>query len=286
MCLPSYFWADLSTHDFSDLQTSGDASQTIAVLPVASTEQHGPHLPLNVDTVLVKGVIAAALPHLASDLKVLFLPTQVVGLSGEHQQFSGTLTLKNETLLRLWTDLGECVAASGITKLVLFNAHGGNVSAMDMVARDLRARLGMLVYGVSWFNLPLIDAQGQDVRALFSEDEHRFGIHAGDIETSMMLALSPTHVDMTHAHNFHSTAQDRARQFEILGNGRSAKLGWQMQDYNLAGAVGNAANATADKGHAVVEAAGRALAQLLWEIDRLPVDTLRPHPSVASVGRG
>ena len=266
----SRFWADLSTQDFARLFSTGEAAQTIAVLPVAATEQHGPHLPLSVDTVLVDGVVAAALAHLPDDLQVLFLPTQPVGLSPEHASFPGTLTLKAETIIRLWTDIGESVAAAGIKKLVLLNSHGGQVSVMDIVARDLRARLGLRVVSVSWFNLPLLDANGQDVNARFSADEHRFGIHAGDIETSMMLALDPAQVDMTQAQNFHSTSQDRAQQFAILGNGKSAKLGWQMQDYNPAGAVGNAAAATADKGRTVLEAAGRSLAQLLLEVGQLP----------------
>jgi len=277
----SHYWADLSTRDFAALQASGEAARTIAVLPVAATEQHGPHLPLSVDTVLVDGVVAAALPHLAADLKVLVLPTQTVGLSPEHARFPGTLTLKNETVVRLWTDIGESVAATGISKLVLFNAHGGNVSVMDLVARDLRARLAMLVYSVSWFNLPLYDPQGHDVSALFGADEHRFGIHAGEIETAMMLALDAKHVAMAHAQHFASSAQDRAQRFDILGNGRSAKLGWQMQDYNPSGAVGNAAAATADKGRVLVDAAGRALARLLAEVDQLPPDTLTAQTAYA-----
>jgi creatinine amidohydrolase len=278
MATTSRYWADLSTRDFAQLQAGGDAARTIAVLPVAATEQHGPHLPLSVDTVLVDGIVQAALPQLAAELSVLFLPTQAVGLSPEHARFPGTLTLKPETVLRLWTDMAESVAAAGISKLVLFNSHGGNVGVMDLVARDLRARLNMLVYSVSWFNLPLTDAQGGDANALFIPQEHRFGIHAGDIETSMMLALDAARVDMRQAHNFHSAAQDRAQRFDILGNGKSAKLAWQMQDYNPAGAVGNAANATADKGHALVSAAAQALARLLAEIDQLPPDTLVPHP--------
>jgi len=213
-------------------------------------------------------------------LPVLFLPTQGVGLSPEHARFPGTLTLKNETILRLWTDIAESVAAAGITKLVLLNSHGGNVSVMDLVARDLRARLDMLVYSVSWFNLPLIDALGHDVNASFSPQEHRFGIHGGDVETSMMLALDPTHVDLARVRNFESKAQVRTSQFDILGNGKSAKLGWQTQDYNLAGAVGDAASATAEKGQAMVDAAGLALARLLAEIDRLPADTLMPRPAL------
>ena len=276
MTLPSRFWADLCTRDFARL----DPARTIAVLPVAATEQHGPHLPLSVDSVLVDGIVAASLPHLAPELSVLFLPTQAVGLSPEHARFPGTLTLKTETVLRLWTDIGESVAAAGVRKLLLFNSHGGQVSVLDLVARDLRARLNLLVYSCSWFNLPLHDAQGQDLNALFSAEEHRFGIHGGEIETSMMLALAPQRVQIDQARHFASTAQARAQQFPILGNGRSAKLGWQTQDYHPAGAVGHAAAATAAKGEALVQAAGRALAQLLAELDRLPLSTLVDQPDL------
>lgn len=264
------YWSDLSTADFAAL----DLSRAIAVLPVAATEQHGPHLPLSVDADIVNGVVAAAVPRLAPDLPVLFLPTQVVGFSPEHTRFAGTLTLKAETLLRVWTEVGECVAASGVKKLVLLNSHGGQVGALDLVARDLRARLGMLVYSVNWFNLPLIDELGQDVNARFGAEEHRFGIHAGEIETAMMLALKPGLVRMDKAEYFRSTSQVRAKRFNILGNGKSAKLGWMMQDVNPHGAAGNAAAATADNGRAVLDAAGQALAQLLREIDQLPQGTL------------
>ena len=264
------FWANLKSTDFAQL----DRARCIAVLPVAAIEQHGPHLPLNVDTTLVEGVIAAALPQLPADLPVLFLPTQAVGFSPEHTAFAGTLTLKAETVIRLWTELAESVAATGVKKMVLLNSHGGQVGLLDVVARDLRARLGMLVYSVNWFNLPLLDGRGASVSGLFSDQEHRFGIHAGEIETSMMLALKPDQVDMAKAQNFHSTSQDRAEKFSLLGDGRSAKLAWQMQDYNPQGAVGNAAAATAEKGRAVLSAAGRSLAKLLVEIDQLPTSTL------------
>ena len=276
MTLPSRFWADLCTRDFAQL----DPARTIAVLPVAATEQHGPHLPLSVDTVLADGIVAASMPHLAPALSVLFLPTQAVGLSPEHARFPGTLTLRAETVLRLWTEIGESVAAAGVRKLLLFNSHGGQVSVLDLVARDLRARLNLLVYSCSWFNLPLHDAQGQDLNALFSAEEHRFGIHGGEVETSMMLALAPQRVQMEQARHFASTAQARAQQFPILGNGRSAKLGWQTQDYHPAGAVGHAAAATAAKGEALVQAAGRALAQLLAELDQLPLATLVDKPDL------
>lgn len=246
----------------------------VVFLPCGATEQHGPHLPLQVDSCIVDGVVAAALPHLAPDSSALFLPTQAVGFSPEHARFAGTLTLKAETLIRLWTDIGESVAATGVKKMVIFNAHGGQANFMDIVARDLRARLEMLVLSVNWYGLPLTGPQGEDVNALFSAQEHRFGIHAGDIETSLMLALAPQTVEMDKAQHFASTSQARSAQFSILGNGKTAKLAWQIQDYNAAGAVGNAAAATADKGAQVLQAAGRALAQLLDEVQRLPLSTV------------
>jgi creatinine amidohydrolase len=274
----SRFWADWTARDFALAHAHNRLAQTIAILPVAATEQHGPHLPLAVDTALVDGVIAAALPHIGADVPALFLPTQAVGFSPEHAAFAGTLTLKSETLIRLWTDIAESVATAGVRKLVLFNSHGGQVGLLDVVARDLRARLGLLVYSVNWFGLPLTGPQGEDVNALFSAHEHRFGIHAGEIETSMVLALNPEKVDMAQAQNFASTSEDRSKAFAILGNGKSAKLGWQMQDYNAAGAVGNAAAATAEKGHLLLDAAGRALAQMLSELHQLPMDTLVAKP--------
>ena len=267
---PKRFWAELTAREFQQL----DAGRTIAVLPVAAVEQHGPHLPLGVDTMIVDGLVQAVLPRLPPALAVLILPTMAVGKSNEHGRFAGTLSLNAHTLIDTWMEIGASVARAGVRKLVLLNSHGGQVGLLDVVARDLRARLGMLVYSVNWFNLPLTGEDGKPVNDLFSATEHRFGIHAGEIETSMMLALKPEQVDMAKAQNFHSTSQDRAEKFSLLGDGRSAKLAWQMQDYNPQGAVGNAAAATADKGRALLNAAGRSLAKVLVQIDQLPADTL------------
>jgi creatinine amidohydrolase len=212
----------------------------------------------------VNGVVQSAVPLLGS-LPVWFLPTQTVGFSPEHLGFAGTLSLQASTLMAMWTDIGDSVAACGIRKLVLFNAHGGQAGLMDAVGRDLRQRHDMQVWSVNWYDLP----GDEQTEGLFDAHEKRFGIHAGAVETSMMLALAPQQVDMALAQAFASTSETRAQRFEILGNGRSAKLSWAMQDYNPAGATGNAASATADKGRALLDNAGRRLAQLLTEIDQV-----------------
>ena len=275
MKLPSKFWADLTSRHFSQLAASEVINQTVAVLPVAAIEQHGPHLPVSVDTSLVNGVIEAALPHLPADLPVLFMPTQQVGKSNEHIRFPGTLTLSAQTLISMWMELGACVARTGIKKLVLFNSHGGQVSVMDIVARDLREAHDLIVFSSNWYTLPLGDA----VMNLFTPAEHRFGIHAGDMETSMMLALREKYVDMAHAQHFKTQSEERAKTYPILGNGASAKLGWQVQDYNPFGAAGDATLATAAKGHAVINAAGLQLARMLQEISSLPLSTLTAQPN-------
>jgi creatinine amidohydrolase len=260
-------WDGLRSPQFKTV----DASRAVAVLPLGATEQHGPHLPLSVDTVLVEGVVNAALPHLSAQDPVWVLPTQALGLSTEHQAFEGTLTLSPETVIALWCEIGASVARAGFKKMLMLNAHGGNVGLMDVVARELRAQHGLLVYSSSWYNLPLDEA----ALAQFSAHEHRFGIHGGEIETSMMLALAPDLVDMSQAQNFASSSHERAQRYPVLGNGKSAKLGWHIQDYNPSGAVGNAGAATAAKGQALVKSAGEQLAVLLRELMDLPLSTIR-----------
>jgi creatinine amidohydrolase len=266
-------FASIASHRWDELRspqlTTLDPARAVAVLPLGATEQHGPHLPLQVDTCLVEGVMQAALNQLSASDPVWVLPTQTVGYSVEHQSYPGTLTYSPQTLIAMWCDIGLSVQRAGVKKLLLLNSHGGNVSLMDIVARELRVH-GVLVYSASWYNLPL----DESTLAVFPAHEHRFGIHGGDIETSMMLALRPDLVDMSQAQNFASTSQERADQYDILGNGKSAKLGWHIQDYNVHGAVGNAAAATAQKGQALIDSAAQQLARLLQELMALPLSTL------------
>ncbi|MDR2990338.1 MAG: creatininase family protein [Burkholderiaceae bacterium] len=268
----SRLWSDWSAADFAAL----DRARAIAVLPLAATEQHGPHLPLSVDSDIAHGIVQAACAHLPVDLPALFLPVQRVGYSPEHTAYPGTLTLKAQTVIGLWTDVAESVAASGIKKLVLLNTHGGNTGLLDVVARDLRARLALLVYSVpNWDRLALADADGRAALNRFTPDEQRFGVHAGQMETAMMLALKPALVRMGQARDFESSAAARVQRFEVLGRGRGAQLAWMAQDLNPAGATGNARAATPEDGRALIEATGQALARLLTEIDQLPADTVR-----------
>ena len=251
-------WADLTAEDFRGL----NRERCIAVLPLGAIEQHGPHLPVSVDRDLVEAVIERAIPLLDEELTVLFLPTMAIGKSNEHIAYPGTLTLSAETTIRVWMEIGASVARAGIKKLVFFNGHGGNVAAMDIVARDLRAAHGMLTLSTSWFQLGVDDD-------LFDDRELRHGIHAGEGETAMMLACRGHLVEMEKAKDFRSRGEDWAEDHDFIGvGGGKAKLGWLIQDLNPEGACGNAAAASRDKGERLLDGAARRLAAFLAEADR------------------
>ena len=261
------FWHHYTAQDFAVL----DRENLIAVLPVGAIEQHGPHLPLSVDQAILDGVIAATLPILPDDLPAVFLPTLPVGKSNEHSAWPGTLTFSAQTLIAMWTEIGDCVAAAGIRKLVFLNSHGGQIAPMDIVARDLRVKHRMLTVAANWFAMGLPEN-------MFSDEEMQFGIHAGDMETSVMRALHPDHVKMERAKDFQPTLVDLADQSSILGLSNAAKLGWQVQDLNPNGACGNAAAATPAKGEAVIDHAAQRLLTLLTDVHAMPLTFLdTPH---------
>jgi creatinine amidohydrolase len=267
--ITSRFWADYTSADIAAF----DKSKLIAVLPVAAIEQHGPHLPLSVDTTLINGVVAHTVPKLPSDLQALFLPTQQVGKSNEHARFPGTLTLSAQTLMAVWMELGACVAAAGVKKLVLFNSHGGQMNLMDVITRDLRAKHDIIVIASNWYTLGLPEG-------MFSAEELKHGIHAGDLETSMMLALAPETVKMSLAQNFRSRTQDYERDYKYVSITNSGKIGWQTQDLNEFGAAGDASRATAQKGTQVLDYVSDRFIELLREVERLPLSVLRDTPTL------
>jgi len=233
-------WADFRAEEFDGL----DPEAVIAILPTAAIEQHGPHLPVGTDTLIAEGMLDELRRQAPDDLDLRILPVQAVGKSNEHLFAGGTLTLTAATALAAWVEIGLSVARAGIRKIVVINSHGGNLDLVSILTRELRVRAGMLAVKCQWtgFGHP---------EGLFPPEELRFGIHGGDVETSLMLAFRPETVDMTRAADFRSTAESGA--IPPVG---PLSYGWIATDLNPAGVVGDAALRAelVDGGHAAVAA--------------------------------
>lgn len=261
--LPRRRWVEMTTVEFSALP-----GNTVAVLPVAAIEQHGPHLPVYVDACINQGVLDRALALMPDDLPVTVLPMQAIGKSNEHLAFPGTLTFSVETLIRIWTELGEAVHRAGIRKLLLFNSHGGQPQVMDIVARELRVRHEMFVVCAAShsFGAPPGD---------YSDAELRHGIHGGEVETSMMLALRPDLVRMELAADFVPSSVALAEEYRHLTPEGRIGFGWQTQDLHISGACGNARGADAVRGQRAIDHAAHGLVELLHEIHRYPLANIK-----------
>lgn len=248
-------WAEFKASKFEGL----DPMATIAILPVAAIEQHGPHLPVGVDAMINEGMLARLRADCPDDIDARILPLQAVGKSNEHLWARGTLTLTAATALAVWTEIGRSVARTGIRKLAIVTSHGGNSDLISILARELRVELDMLAVTCSWGGFA-------EPEGTYSEAEGRFGLHGGDWETSLMLAYRPDMVDMACAQDFRSTAETTP----VPPTG-AAKYGWISSDLNPAGVVGEAHLATPDKGETTARHQVAGFIDLLHRMREMPL---------------
>ena len=254
--LPTKYWIEMRAADFR----AARMADVIAVLPVAAVEQHGPHLPVGVDLAIMQGYLARVVERLPADLRALFLPVQAVGVSTEHGDFPGTLTLTPEAALASWRDIGASVARAGCRQIVIVNSHGGNSALVDILAQELRARHEMLAVRAAWGRFGAPDG-------LFSAQERTHGIHGGDVETSLMLAFAPELVDMSRAGKFTPASVGFETEFTWLRADRPIGFGWMAQDLSDNGAMGDASAATAAKGEALADYGATAFIELLRDVE-------------------
>jgi creatinine amidohydrolase len=265
--LPKRHWMEMTWTDLA----AADTRRWIAVLPVAAVEQHGPHLPLGVDAYIAEAYLSRVHELLPDDLPATFLPVLKIGQSDEHIAFPGTLSLSAQTVIDTYTQIGESLLRAGLRKLVIVTSHGGNVSAMELVARDLRVRCRMLVATAAWhrFGYP---------EGAFERSEQRHGIHAGGVETALMLADRADTVRMECAANAVAATVGMADDFKWLSAFRPVGFGWMSQDLHPSGALGDATLATAAQGEAALRHGARGFVELLGDVDRFDLARLAAGP--------
>ena len=251
----SRYLPDLSWTDVRDLAKEIG----VVVLPIGAIEQHGPHLPTATDALLAEQITKLALERLPDHAKVWRLPVQSYGKSNEHLGFEGTISLRAETLMAVVTDIAVSVAASGFRRLCFVNAHGGNSALLAMMAREIRVATGLMVFN-TFTNAGAPDPI--EISAL----EAKFGIHANDWETSLMLHLRPDLVQMDKAVKEYPTLEG-----DVGLTSGAAVAAWLTRDWSISGVFGDATLATAERGAARLEVSVVALARVLEEISRFEV---------------
>ncbi len=253
-------WAEYRTTEYADI----DPERTIAILPTAAIEQHGPHLPTGTDTMIAEGMLARLRDTCPDHLDIRILPVQAVGKSNEHIHAPGTLTLSAQTALAAWQEIGLSVARAGVRKIVIVNSHGGNLDLISILSRELRVRAGMLAVKCQWgaFGYP---------EGMYSAHEGTYGLHGGDGETSLMLHFRPETVDMDAAVMNHSTAET-----SLISPVGPISYGWVASDLNPNGTVGDASVSTAEKGAATCAHQVAGFIGLLERVAATPLDGLAP----------
>ncbi|MEM6867116.1 MAG: creatininase family protein [Cyanobacteria bacterium P01_C01_bin.121] len=238
---PTRFFPYLSWTQINHLP---DKANILVVQPIGAIEQHGPHLPLVVDAAIATAVVGKALSQLDAAIPAYALPTLCYGKSNEHSSFPGTVTLSASTLTSVLMETAKSLYAAGFRKLLLVNAHGGQPQVLEIVARDLREQHSdLMVFPLFVWGAP------HEVDKIVGEAEYEQGIHAGDVETSVMLALMPEQVEMSKAVNElpNNFAPDSLLSLE----GR-LPTAWVMRDLSRSGVIGDATAATAKKGEAIL----------------------------------
>lgn len=252
--------------------------RAVVVLPIASIEQHGPHLPIFTDSIIVQQVLSRTLALLPEDLPIWVLPLLAYGKSNEHAGFAGTITLTSETLIQVLKEIGRSVARSGFRRFAILNGHGGNTEIVDLVIRDIREHTGLLVFALHLYLRVATPSAG------LTDKERLYGIHAGDVETSILLRCRP---DLVKKDLAPSSLPDHLQTLQYQPFMGPLTFAWLTQDITHTGVLGDATVADPDKGERFLSDAATQTADLLRAmVDFHFAGNAQPSGSVADRNAG
>ncbi|MEL6495095.1 MAG: creatininase family protein [Cyanobacteria bacterium J06623_7] len=235
-----------------------DKENVVIIQPIGAIEQHGPHLPIAVDAAISMGVLGKALEKLPAKIPAYALPCLYYGKSNEHSGFSGTFTLSATTLLAVITEVAVSVYRSGFRKLVLMNSHGGQPQIMEIVARDIHQEYpDFAVFPLFTWRVP------HNAGDFLTPQEQEYGIHAGDAETSIMLALLPEQVQMDKAVKEYPQGLPEDSLLDMEGK---LPFAWLTRELSQSGVMGDATVATKAKGDRILESVADGWVRVIEDI--------------------
>ena len=243
---------------WKEIQQMSDKENVVIIQPVGAIEQHGPHLPLAVDSAISLGVLGKALEQLPENIPAYALPCLYYGKSNEHSGFPGTISLSAETLLSVIQEVALSIYRSGFRKLVLMNSHGGQPQIMEIAARDLhQEHPDFAVFPLFTWRVPHIAGD------LLTAKEKEYGIHAGDAETSIMLSLLPEQVQMERAVKEYPQGLPEDSLLDMEGK---LPFAWLTKELSTSGVMGDATVATKEKGDRILQSVADGWVRVIQDI--------------------
>lgn len=252
------YWKNIISADFEKF----DKDKSIVLLPIAATEQHGKHLPVGTDSMILEALLEKFAKE--KDMRqgnVLIAPQIWVGKSNEHMGFPGTLTFKAMTLYSMVEELTDSIVAHGFKKIMLTNAHGGNTDLLNLISRDLRIKYKVEVYVFDWW----FTSFWQELLLEKKDSQSPYGVfHACELETSLMMAIAPETVNEGAIEDETPDAMFEGKEFISLFG--PITMGWETKDVTKSGVIGCPASASAQKGREMLQYATDKLEKILVEI--------------------
>lgn len=245
---------------WTDIQAMPDKANVVVIQPVGSIEQHGPHLPIVVDSAIGMAVLGKALEKLPASIPAYALPPLYYGKSNEHWHFPGTITLSAQTLLATLMEVAESLYRSGFRKLVFLNSHGGQPQVLEIAARDLHQKHeDLAVFPLFTWRVP------HEAGDSLTPKEKALGIHAGDAETSLLLAILPDQVKMEAAI---AEYPQELPQDSLLSLEGKLPFAWMTRDISQSGVIGDPTTATREKGDRILASVSDGWVQVIQDIYR------------------
>lgn len=243
---------------WKEIEQMPDKENAVIIQPVGAIEQHGPHLPLAVDSAISLGVLGKALEQLPNIIPAYALPCLYYGKSNEHSGFPGTISLSAETLLAVIREVALSIYRSGFRKLVLMNSHGGQPQIMEIAARDLhQEHPDLAVFPLFTWRVPHMAGD------LLTAQEREYGIHAGDAETSIMLSLLPEQVQMEQAVKEYPQGLPQDSLLDMEGK---LPFAWLTKELSSSGVMGDATVATKEKGDRILHSVADGWVRVIQDI--------------------
>ena len=222
-----------------DIKSIASDKRSTVIWPFGAVEQHGPHLPLATDSIFVDEIVNEVLKLIPKDMPIKKIPTQYIGFSPEHSGFEGTITLPSFLLTSIIVEIGKQISDIGFKRLILLNAHGGQISLLNTAARELRSVASNLdVFPVFlWSGV-------KGLKKVLTKSELENGLYASLAETSLMMSLKPELVGDERP--CEGIPKNKPKGWSLEGDAPTA---WFTEDLSKSGVIGDSRGANLELGN-------------------------------------